>query len=137
MNHGREARLWFMGGSWDLRGYPLFDVRGKKAWFTSHEFRFPLVENPSAYVPPLAILGIVNLRGALFFDAAHTWNDRYTRANSPDLCREKPLGSTGFGFRLNLFGGFVLRYDLGYRFRDAFKSRESNLFRQFFFGFDF
>ncbi len=136
MNHGREARLWFMGGSWDLRGYPLFDVRGKKAWFTSHEFRFPLVENPSAYVPPLAILGIVNLRGALFFDAAHTWNDQY-HERIRQIYAGETLGSTGFGFRLNLFGGFVLRYDLGYRFRDAFKSRDSNLFRQFFFGFDF
>lgn len=136
MNHGREARLWFMGGSWDLRGYPLFDVRGKKAWFTSHEFRFPLVENPSAYVPPLAILGVVNLRGAFFFDAAHTWNDRYHQ-RIRQIYAGQTLGSTGFGLRLNLFGGFVLRYDLGYRFQDAFRSRDSSLFRQFFFGFDF
>ena len=136
MNHGREARLWFMGGSWDLRGYPLFDVRGKKAWFTTHELRFPLLENPSVYVPPLAILGVVNLRGALFFDAAHTWNERY-HERIPQIFAGETLGSTGLGFRLNLFGGLVLRYDLGYRFRDGFKSREKNLFRQFFFGFDF
>ncbi len=136
LNHGREARLWFMGGSWDLRGYPLFDVRGKKAWFTSHELRFPLVENPSIYVPPLAIFGVVNLRGALFLDAAHTWNERYHQ-RIPQIYSGQTLGSTGFGLRVNLFGGLVLRYDLGYRFRDAFTSREKNLFRQFFFGFDF
>lgn len=136
MNHGREARLWFMGGSWDLRGYPLFDVRGKKAWFTSHELRFPLVENPSVYIPPLAILGIVNLRGALFFDAAHTWNDKYDR-RIYQIYAGETLGAAGLGFRLNLFGGLVLRYDLGYRFRDSFKSRDPSLFRQFFFGFDF
>ena len=136
VNHGREARLWFMGGSWDLRGYPFFDVRGNKAWFTTHELRFPLVENPSVYVPPLAILGIINLRAALFFDAAHTWNDRYYERISPIYAGET-LGSSGLGFRVNLFGGFVLRYDLGYRFRDGFKSRDQNLFRQFFFGFDF
>ncbi len=135
-NHGREARLWFMGGSWDLRGYPLFDVRGKKAWFTSHELRFPLIEHPSVYVPPLVILGIVNLRGALFFDAAHTWNDRY-HERIGQIFTAETLGSAGFGLRLNLFGGFVLRYDFGYRFRDSFQRREPNLFRQFFFGFDF
>lgn len=135
-NHGREARLWFMGGSWDLRGYPLFDVRGKKAWFTSHELRVPLIEHPSVYVPPLAVLGIVNLRGALFFDAAHTWNEKY-KDRIGQIFAGETLGSTGFGFRLNLFGGFVLRYDLGYRFRDGFQHRDSKLFRQFFFGFDF
>lgn len=136
MNHGREARLWFMGGSWDLRGYPLFDVRGKKTWFTSHELRFPLIETPSAYIPALAILGVMNLRGALFFDAAHTWNDRY-HERIRQIYAGETLGSSGFGLRLNLFGGLVLRYDLGYRFRDAFQSREPDVFRQFFFGFDF
>ena len=136
INHGREARLWFMGGSWDLRGYPLFDVRGKKAWFTSHELRFPLVNNPSAYIPPLAILGIASLRGALFFDAAHTWNEKY-HARVPQIFSGETIGSTGFGVRLNLFGGFVLRYDLGFRLREGLKVREKRLFRQFFFGFDF
>ncbi|MDE2957722.1 MAG: BamA/TamA family outer membrane protein [Bacteroidota bacterium] len=136
VNHGREARLWFMGGSWDLRGYPLFDVRGKKAWFTSHELRFPLINAPSAFVPPLAILGVASLRGALFLDAAHTWNEDY-RARIPQIYTGETIGSTGFGLRLNLFGGFVLRYDLGYRLREGFKEREKRLFRQFFFGFDF
>ena len=136
VNHGREARLWFMGGSWDLRGYPLFDVRGKKAWFTSHELRFPLINAPSAYIPPLAILGVASLRGALFLDAAHTWNEDY-RTRIPQIFTGETIGSTGFGLRLNLFGGFVLRYDLGYRLREGFKVREKRLFRQFFFGFDF
>lgn len=136
INHGREARLWFMGGSWDLRGYPLFDVRGKKAWFTSHELRFPLINAPSAYIPPLAILGVASIRGALFFDAAHTWNDGYHDRINPIFAGET-IGSTGFGLRLNLFGGFVLRYDLGYRLREGLKKRDNRLFRQFFFGFDF
>ena len=136
VNHGREARLWFMGGSWDLRGYPLFDVRGKKAWFTSHELRFPLINAPSVIVPPLAVLGVTSLRGALFLDAAHTWNEDY-HARIPQIFSGETIGSTGFGLRLNLFGGFVLRYDLGYRLREGFKEREKRLFRQFFFGFDF
>ncbi len=135
-NAGREARLWFIGGSWDLRGFPLFDVRGKKMWFTSHEFRFPIVARPSVYLPILAILGITNLRGALFFDAAHAWNDSYYQ-RIPQIFAGETLGSTGLGLRLNLFGGFVLRYDVGYRFREDFTRRDRRLFRQFFFGFDF
>ena len=135
VNEGREARLWFMGGSWDLRGFPLFDVRGKKMWFTSHELRFPIIRNPSLYVPMLAIFGIVNLRGALFFDAAHTWNEGYND-KFPQIYAGETLGATGVGFRMNLFGGFVLRYDIGYRFRDGF-SRHDKRFKQFFFGYDF
>ena len=84
----------------------------------------------------MAIIGIVNLRGALFFDAAHTWNDKYDQ-RIYQIYAGETLGAAGFGFRLNLFGGLVLRYDLGYRFRDEFKSRDPSLFRQFFFGFDF
>ncbi len=136
VNHGREARLWFMGGSWDLRGFPMFDVRGKKMWFTSHELRFPIVERPALHVPVLAVLGIVNLRGALFFDAAHAWNGAY-RQRIPQIFAGETLGSTGIGLRLNLFGGFVLRYDFGYRFREGFSRRDPGVFRQFFFGFDF
>lgn len=136
VNHGREARLWFMGGSWDLRGFPIFDVRGKKMWFTSHELRFPILEQPSIHLPLLAVLGIVNLRGALFFDAAHAWNGSY-RERIPQIFAGETLGSSGIGFRMNVFGGFVLRYDIGYRFRDGFSRRDPHVFRQFFFGFDF
>ncbi len=135
-NHGREARLWFMGGSWDLRGYPLFDVRGNKMWFTSNELRFSILDRPFLYMPLLAAFGISNLRGALFFDAAHAWNDGY-RERIPQIFAGETLGSAGLGFRLNLFGGFVLRYDLGYRFREGFTQRDDHLFRQFFFGYDF
>ncbi len=134
-NEGREARLWVLGGSWDLRGYRLFRVRGEKMWFTSHELRFPIVNAPYLLTPILAPFGVVNLRGALFFDAAHAWNNSYSEA-IPEIYAGDTLGATGVGLRLNLFGGFVLRYDLGYRYRDGFKDRDK-FFRQFFFGWDF
>ncbi len=141
MNEGREARLFILGGSWDLRGYRLFSVRGKKMWFTSHELRFPIVNAPSLYVPLLAPFGIANLRGALFVDAAHVWNDGYLDRrplplNKP-LTTGQTLGSAGVGLRMNLFGGFVLRYDVGYRFYEGFKERSDRPFKQFFFGWDF
>jgi dipeptidyl aminopeptidase/acylaminoacyl peptidase len=135
-NVGREARLALLGGSWDLRGFPLFRVRGQNMWFTSHELRFPLLERPSAYIPLLAPFGIVNLRGAFFADAAHVWNDRYD-LRQPQLYAGTDLGALGAGLRMNLFGGFVLRYDIGWRFTDGLQWDERDPFSSFFFGYNF
>ncbi len=141
VNEGREARLFILGGSWDLRGYRLFSVRGTKMWFTSHELRFPILTAPGLAVPLLGAFGITNLRGALFVDAARVWNEGYyDKQRLPlaggGLTTGETIGSAGLGFRLNIFGGFVLRYDLGYRYRDGFKER-GDFFKQFFFGWDF
>ena len=135
INDGREARLFILGGSWDLRGYKLYTVRGQKMWFTSTELRFPIVNAPYLIAPILAPFGIVNLRGALFFDAAHAWNDKYSEIQR-QINAGETIGATGLGLRMNLFGGLVLRYDLGYRYRDGFRSQDK-FFKQFFFGFDF
>lgn len=135
-NVGREARLFLLGGSWDLRGFPLFRVRGRNMWFTSHELRFPLVEHPAAFIPLLAPFGIANIRGAAFVDAAHVWNDGY-RQRQRQLYAGTDLGAVGLGLRLNLFGALVLRYDFGYRFTDGWRWEEREPFRQFFFGLDF
>ena len=139
LNQGEEARLFILGGSWDLRGRRLYSVRGKKMWFTSHEFRFPIMNYPSVLIPVLAPFGIVNLRGALFFDAAHAWNDDYydDRSEVSAINAGETLGAVGAGLRMNLFGGIVLRYDVGYSYRDEFRVRSNDLFKQFFFGFDF
>lgn len=142
INEGREARLFVLGGSWDLRGYRLFSVRGRKMWFTSHELRFPLINAPSVFLPILAPFGVTNLRGAVFLDAAHVWNNGYTDREplplvSGNATTGQTIGSAGVGFRLNLFGGFVLRYDIGYRYTEGFRDRSDRLFKQFFFGWDF
>ena len=134
-NQGKEARLFVAGGSWDIRGFKIFSVRGQKMWLTSHELRFPLVNAPSLMTPILAPFGITSLRGALFFDAAHAWNDDYNQ-RIPEIHAGETIGAAGFGFRLNLFRSFVLRYDLGYRYSDGFRERDK-FFRQFFFGWDF
>lgn len=135
INEGREARLFVLGGSWDLRGFRWFDVRGQKMWFTSQELRFPILKAPSVMFPILAPFGLASLRGALFFDAAHAWNSDYHEVR-PELRSGETVGAAGIGFRLNLFGAFVLRYDIGRRYRDGFQ-RQDKVFRQFFFGWDF
>jgi WD40 repeat protein len=125
-NDGREARRFFMGGSWDLRGYPRWSIRARKLWLTSHELRFPFLDQLT-FRFPFGGVTFVGLRGALFFDAGGAWDDVY----------RETLGSAGAGVRLNIGGFIVLRYDIGKRIENNFKRLQSDLFQQFFFGWDF
>ena len=125
-NDGREARRFVMGGSWDLRGYPRWSLRGKKLWLISQELRFPFIDQLALRFP-FGGLTFVGFRGALFFDAGNAWDDEYVET----------LGSIGAGVRLNLGGVLVLRYDIGKRIEDNFNRIQSGVFHQFFFGWDF
>ncbi len=125
-NDGREARRFFMGGSWDIRGYPRWSLRGKKLWLTSHELRYPFLDQ-LAFRFPFGGVTFVGFRGAIFFDAGSTWNDTY----------QETLGSVGTGIRLNLGGALVLRYDIGKRIENNFTTLQPGIFHQFFFGWDF
>lgn len=125
-NEGKEARRYIFGGSWDLRGYNRWSLRGKKIWFSSVEFRFPLIDQIDIKFPFLS-LGFFGIRGAVFFDAGGVWDDKY----------EETLGSVGTGVRFNLFGVLTLRYDIGKRIKNDFSEFQKGLFYQFFFGWDF
>ena len=125
-NEGKESRLFVMGGSWDLRGYPRWSIRGEKLWLTSQELRFPFIDQ-FAIRFPFGGLSFWSIRGALFFDAGGAWNDVY----------RETLGSIGGGLRMNLGGVLVLRYDIGKRIEDNFTRFQSGIFQQFFFGWDF
>ncbi len=138
-NLGRRARLNLLGGSWSLRGFPFLRVRGQKLWFTSQELRFPVLPRPPLY-PILS-----GIRGALFLDAAHNWNDAYDEDRldpdfsdlNLDLRFGTTKGSIGAGLRTGILGAFVLRYDIGWRFTDGFQWSERQAFQQVFFGYDF
>ncbi len=125
-NEGREARRFFMGGSWDLRGWDRWSIRGKKQWLTSHELRFPFIDVLGLRFP-FGSVGFGPIGGALFFDAGGSWDDAYRDTK----------GSLGGGIRLSLFGAFVLRYDIGKRIEQNFTKLQRGLFYQFFFGWDF
>lgn len=126
MNEGKEARRFFMGGSWDLRGWPRWSIRGKKLWIMSHEFRFPFVDQ-FAIKFPFGNVGFGSFRGALFFDSGSAWDNTY----------RSTIGSVGGGVRWSLFGALVFRYDVGKRIIDDFNGLQKGLFYQFFFGWDF
>jgi hypothetical protein len=125
-NDGQEARRFFMGGNWDLRGYTRWSLRGQKLWLISHELRFPLIDEFSLKFPFMGIT-LTGFRGAVFFDAGSAWDKNY----------EETLGSVGGGVRLNIGGMLVLRYDFGKRLQNNFKNIQSGIFHQFFFGWDF
>ncbi len=125
-NEGKEARRYVIGGSWDLRGYPRFSIRGEKIWFSSVEFRFPLVDQLLIRFP-IFNLGFGGIRGAFFFDMAGAWDNKY----------KETLGAIGTGIRMNVFGVFTLRYDIGKKIEDDFTRLQPGLFYQFFFGWDF
>lgn len=126
INHGKEARRYFAGGSWDLRGWPRWSIRGEKLWLSSIELRFPLIDQVQVNFPFLG-LSFFNIRGAVYFDAGSAWDKYY----------KETLGSIGFGFRINLFNAIALRYDIGKKIEKNFSRFQPKLFYQFFFGWDF
>lgn len=125
-NHGKESRRFFMGGSWDLRGYPRWSIRGEKLWLMSQELRFPFIDQFAVQFP-FGGVSFWSIRGALFFDMGSAWDREY----------KETLGSIGTGLRMNLGGVIVLRYDIGKRIEKRFSQLQHDLFHQFFFGWDF
>lgn len=134
-NHGKEALPFYMGGSWDLRGYRRWSLWGNKIFLINHELRFPFIDRFIVNFP-FGGMGFNAIRGASFVDLGNAWDDKLTNV----------LGSMGFGLRWR-FGGFlVLRYDIGKKF--SFNNTRSlldpgkfemqkGMFQQFFFGWDF
>ena len=125
-NDGKEARRFFMGGSWDLRGWPRWEIRGQKIWFVSNELRFPFVDQLGIRFP-FGGIAFNSIRGALFADVGGAWDTKYTDTK----------GSVGAGVRFNIGGILVLRYDIGKRIENNMANFQEGLFYQFFFGWDF
>lgn len=127
MNEGDEARRWAIGGSWDLRGWPRFGLRGKKAFVVSNELRFPLVDLVDIRFPFGINFFFPYIRGAAFVDIGNAWDKEYGETKA----------SVGIGMRINLFYIIALRYDIGKRVENNLKHFQSGIFQQFFFGWDF
>lgn len=125
-NEGKEARRFFMGGSWDLRGWRRWSIRGQKLWITSHELRFPFIDQLGVRFP-FGGITFGSIRGALFSDFGGAWDHSYGQT----------LGSVGGGVRMNFGGVLVLRYDIGKRIEDNLSTFQKGIFHQFFFGWDF
>jgi len=127
-NKGREARRFWIGGSWDLRGYPFWSITGRQVAFTSHEIRFPFIDLLGIRFP-FGSIGFPSIRGALFFDAGNAWDGPW------QWNHEGLLGSFGLGLRMRFVGYLVFRLDIGKR--TDFSHVQDGVFTQFFFGWDF
>ncbi|MFH1852855.1 MAG: BamA/TamA family outer membrane protein [Candidatus Neomarinimicrobiota bacterium] len=124
INDGEDIRRYYIGGSWGIRGYNLYDIYGSKYMMFNQELRFPLAHSLMLNFSRGGI-GVSPIRGALFLDAGNAWDNE-----RPDL-----IGSLGFGLRGLFLGGVVLRLDIG-RHTD-FKTIDRDWFVQFFFGWDY
>jgi len=125
----REIQSFYIGGSWTLRLYPRFRVWGTRAFVINNEYRFPFIDLLGIRFP-FGSIGLGGIRGALFFDTGNVYNgERF------DHKWETLKGSYGIGFRINLGGLLVLRYDIG-RTTD-FKDWPDRIYKRFFFGWDF
>jgi outer membrane protein assembly factor BamA len=127
-NEGKEARRFYIGGSWDMRGYPLWSIRGRQIAFISQEIRFPFIDLVGIRFP-FGTIGFNSIRGALFLDAGKAWNSKF------DERSRYPIGSFGIGLRMRLIGYLVLRLDFGKT--TNFREISDGIFTQFFFGWDF
>ncbi len=125
-NHGKNTRRYFAGGSWDLRGWPRWSIRGEKLWLGSVELRYPLIDEVYFKFPIIG-LGFRSIRGAIFLDAGSAWDELY----------DTTLGSVGAGIRINFLNAIVFRYDIGKKIENNFNEFQNGLFYQFFFGYDF
>jgi hypothetical protein len=135
MNKGKEATPFFMGGSWDLRGYPLWRIWGTKLALVSNELRFPFIDRFFVKFP-IGGLALNAIRGAIFVDLGNGWDEHF----------EELLGSIGFGVRWRIGGVLVLRLDGGRKFTVSMPGGfphikdidvDKHWFTQFFFGWDF
>jgi hypothetical protein len=126
---GKDTPRYFMGGTWDLRGFDRFSLWGNRLGLLSQELRFPLMDVLFLGFPKFG-MAFPGWRGALFADVGNAWTDNFSGI----------LGSFGGGIRFPI-GFFTLRLDAGKRVGKSEKrnlySLQNGLFWQFFFGHDF
>ncbi len=120
---GEEPKRFYMGGTWDFRGYPYYYFFGRNQLLFNSELRFPLFDR-IVILNPLVDIDLRGVRGALFFDAGDAWEDE------PDI-----VGSFGLGARMNLGGYVVLRFDLAQT--TDFRTVDPHWKWDIFFGWDF
>jgi outer membrane protein assembly factor BamA len=105
-SQGVEPQIFYMGGSWDMRGYPRRHFMGRKLILMNNELRFPVIDNLLVGFP-FGAFELRAIRGAFFLDIGNAWNE--------NLSLKKELyqvhGDFGFGLRARVGYFTVLRLD--------------------------
>ncbi len=89
---GSDVQLFYLGGSWDLRGYNYREFAGKRMMLYNAELRFPLLDRLLLNFP-VGHIDFPMFRGALFLDAGTVSGFIY----DPGW-----IGSIGVGVEMNL-----------------------------------
>jgi Tol biopolymer transport system component len=122
---GSDLQLFYLGGSWDLRGYRFREFVGKRTLLVNNELRFPLIDR-FVLKFPVGMIEFPLFRGSLFVDAGRVGGFIY----DTDW-----LGSLGAGVEMNLGYLPVMRVNFS-RLTD-FKTVESDIHVDIFLGFNF
>lgn len=111
--HG-DNRLFGIGGPFTFRGTDYGVLRGTRVVFQNLEFRFPMF--------PFLPIQYDFLTAVAFFDATNVWGTRFDAFGIPierSFDRNDTLTSYGLGFRFNLGGLMVLRWDFPFKHEDG------------------
>lgn len=116
-NDGKNPQNFLLGGSWDLRGYPRWNLPGTRFFVVNNELRYPLVD-AIHFKLPFGGIGFQSIRGALFLDIGNAWGSQISSRNIVlgNESFDGLLGSVGTGFRINMWNIIVLRFDFGKMF---------------------
>jgi outer membrane protein assembly factor BamA len=123
---GSDLQLFYLGGSWDLRGYDFREFVGKRIVLLNNELRFPLLDRLLVGFP-VGHIDFPLFRGSLFFDVGRV---------SGFIGRDTGwLGSFGTSVEMNMGYLPVVRVDFSRR--TDFKEIEKDVHVGFFLGFNF
>jgi hypothetical protein len=122
---GSDLQLFYLGGSWDLRGYPFREFAGKRTLLINSELRFPLIDR-FVLKFPVGTIELPLFRGSLFVDAGKVNGFIY----DTDW-----LGSLGAGVEMNL--GYIPVMRVNFSRLTDFKTVGSDIHVDVFLGFNF
>jgi hypothetical protein len=122
---GSDLQLFYLGGSWDLRGYDFREFAGKRTLLLNTELRFPLIDR-FVLKFPVGMIEFPLFRGSLFFDAGKV---------SGFIYDSDWRGSLGTGIEMNL--GYLPVARVNFSRRTDFKTVSSDVHVDFFLGFNF
>ena len=122
---GSDVQLFYLGGSWDLRGYGYREFAGKKMLLYNAELRFPMLDRLLVNFP-VGHIDFPMFRGALFVDAGTVSGFIY----DPGW-----LGSLGAGVEMNL--GYLPVMRINFSRRTDFKTIDPRTRIDVFIGFNF
>jgi hypothetical protein len=122
---GSDLQLFYLGGSWDLRGYNFRQFSGKRILLINNELRFPLVDRLLMGFP-FGYIDFPMFRGSLFVDAARVQGYIYDTGW---------IGSLGTGIEMNL--GYLPVIRLNFSRQTDFETLDRDVHVDFFLGFNF